>query len=77
MKPIYLLIGEIFELERKGWVQRQIGWIATYLLQSFDKKLNRLYHDKFYEFTQEENIAKIVDMINNAVWPGNFHCPPV
>jgi hypothetical protein len=56
-------------LEKRGFFQRQIGWIATHLLQIVDRKINRVYHDAFYKFTQEENIAGVVNMITDVVWP--------
>lgn len=56
-------------MEKRGFFQRQIGWIATHLLQLVDRKVNRFYHDTFYKFTQEENIAGVINMITDVVWP--------
>ena len=68
-KPIFDFIGELFEMERRGWVKRQIIWVVTAAFQAMDTSLAKIYAEKFSDITNEGNMASIIDLINNAVWP--------
>jgi hypothetical protein len=73
VKPVYEFMGEFFELERRGWVQRQIGWIATHVLQFLKQKIKNDYHTALSKVAQEENVASIIDSIAELIWPSkNF-----
>jgi hypothetical protein len=69
VKPVYEFMGEFFELERRGWVQRQIGWIATHILQFLKQKIKNDYHMALSKVAQEENVAKVIDLIAELIWP--------
>jgi hypothetical protein len=57
-------------LERRGWVQRQIGWIAKHLLKFLNEKIKVEYLSRLSKVAQEENIASIIDYLANLIWPG-------
>lgn len=75
-KPLYDLMGEVFELEKRGWVRRQVGWILKHVLHGFDNKVNKLYHSKYEELATEENLAALVDSISSLVWPNGVLIEP-
>ncbi|CAA6657765.1 unnamed protein product [Spirodela intermedia] len=72
--PLLNLVDKIFQLNRRGWLRRQVFWISKQILQlmmedAFDDWLLRQIH----WLRQDDIIAQGIDWIKNALWPnGTF-----
>ncbi|XP_078430564.1 phox domain-containing protein isoform X2 [Wolffia australiana] len=72
--PLLNLVDNIFQLNRRGWLRRQVFWISKQILQlmmedAFDDWLLR----KIHWLRQDETVAQGIDWVKNTLWPnGTF-----
>ena len=68
--PLYELLDEVFELQDHGWLRKQMTWLFTQLIElSFDGTINDFVRNKVSDLTQESQIASLIDMITDSLWP--------
>ncbi|CAH9148270.1 unnamed protein product [Cuscuta epithymum] len=69
--PVLNLVDNIFQLNRRGWLRRQVFWISKQILQlmmedAIDDWLLRQIH----WLRREDVIAHGIHWVQNVLWPG-------
>ncbi|XP_022972335.1 uncharacterized protein LOC111470917 [Cucurbita maxima] len=71
--PILNLVDKIFQLNRRGWLRRQVLWISKQILQLImEDAIDDWIVRQIHWLRREDNIAQGIRWVQNVLWPNGI-----
>ncbi|XP_054778084.1 uncharacterized protein LOC129286073 [Prosopis cineraria] len=69
--PILKLVDKVFQLQKRGWLRRQVFWISKQILQlAMEDAIDDFLLRQIHWLRSEDTVAQGIRWVQDILWPG-------